>query len=164
MEVKSPKSDTKTDVSPQRHANMAAIHSEDTKPEMMVRRYLWHKGFRYRINDKRLPGRPDIVLSSYHTVIFIHGCFWHAHEGCKHFRVPKTNQAFWEAKFARNKERDLRDHEQLRRMGWNILTIWECQLRDHPQETLQDIENVLLKNFLIIHRAAARMVPDNPKD
>lgn len=143
-------------VSPQRHKNMAAIKGRDTKPEMTVRRHLWRRGFRYRVNDKRLPGHPDIVLTSYHTVIFIHGCFWHAHEGCRHFRIPKTNQEFWTAKFQRNRERDIRDHEALKAMGWSILVVWECQLRDHEADTLREIEDTLLKNYLLIHRALAR--------
>lgn len=82
----------------QRHKNMAAVKSKDTKPEMVVRKYLWSRGFSYRVNNPRLPGHPDIVLRKYHTCIFVNGCFWHGHEGCKYFRMPKTNTEFWERK------------------------------------------------------------------
>lgn len=100
----------------QRHKNMAAVKSKDTKPEMVVRKYLWSRGFRYRVNNPRLPGHPDIVLRKYHTCIFVNGCFWHGHEGCKYFRMPKTNTEFWERKISRNKERDREEQKQLE--GW----------------------------------------------
>ncbi|MBR0291802.1 MAG: DNA mismatch endonuclease Vsr [Bacteroidales bacterium] len=113
----------------QRHRNMAAIHSASTKPELKLRHALWHLGFRYRVNDKRLPGTPDIVLPKYRTVIFIHGCFWHGHKGCKYYTVPKTNMDFWVAKVARNQERDQEVWRQLGAKGWYVIIIWECQLK-----------------------------------
>lgn len=97
----------------QRHANMAAIHSSDTRPEMIVRRWLHSRGFRYRLNHRGLPGHPDIVLRKYRTCIFVNGCFWHGHEGCRYFRLPKTNVDFWRTKIERNRARDLRDHDAL---------------------------------------------------
>lgn len=113
----------------QRHKNMAAVKSKDTKPEMVVRKYLWSRGFRYRVNNPRLPGHPDIVLRKYHTCIFVNGCFWHGHEGCKYYRVPKTNTEFWERKISRNRERDREEQKQLARMRWHCITIWECELK-----------------------------------
>ena len=97
-------SDTKT--LQQRHPNMAAIHGKNTKPELVVRKWLWSHGYRYRLNHPRLPGKPDIVLRKYRTCIFVNGCFWHGHEGCKYYRTPKTNTDFWINKVRRNKERD----------------------------------------------------------
>lgn len=94
-----------------------------------MRQYLWHHGYRYRLHVKDLPGKPDIVLPHYKTVIFINGCFWHGHEGCRDFVVPKTNTAFWVEKIAGNKERDLKDAAALTTAGWNVITIWECELK-----------------------------------
>lgn len=113
----------------QRHRNMAAIHSASTKPELKLRHALWHLGFRYRVNDKRLPGTPDIVLPKYRTIIFIHGCFWHGHKGCKYYTVPKTNMDFWVAKIARNQKRDQDVWRQLEAKGWYVIIVWECQLK-----------------------------------
>ena len=121
----------------QRHANMAAIHAKDTKPEMIVRRGLWSRGFRYRLNHKRLPGHPDLVLRKYKTCIFINGCFWHGHnvtlpemdngvwsiENSACCKIPKTNTEFWVKKIKRNQERDLEVKHQLNAMGWNCITI-----------------------------------------
>lgn len=120
-------SDTLTKV--QRHRNMAAIHSASTKPELKLRHALWCLGFRYRANDKRLPGKPDIVLPKYHTVIFVHGCFWHGHKDCPNYTVPKTNTDFWTAKIARNQERDQETWRQLEAKGWFVLIVWECELK-----------------------------------
>lgn len=108
---------------------MAAIHSASTKPELRLRHALWHQGFRYRINDKTLPGRPDIVLSKYRTVIFVHGCFWHGHKDCPNYTVPKTNTEFWVAKVARNQERDQEVWRKLEAKGWSVIIVWECQLK-----------------------------------
>lgn len=139
----------------QRSHIMQQIKGKNTKPEMMVRKYLFARGFRYRINVKRLPGKPDIALRKYHTAIFIHGCFWHGHEGCKLYAHPKTNTAFWEAKIERNKARDLRVREQLKAMGWNTIVIWECQLRPvaKREETLENLVGLLDETFLQLHRA-----------
>jgi len=107
---------------------MSSIHSKDTRPEMIVRRFLFSKGFRYRLHVKTLPGRPDIVLQRYRTVIFVNGCFWHGHEGCGHYKQPRSNVEYWKNKIERNKLRDLRDRLQLKEQGWHVITIWECQL------------------------------------
>lgn len=112
----------------QRHECMAAIHSTSTKPEIRLRKELWRKGFRYKKNDKRLPGAPDIVLPKYRTVIFIHGCFWHGHKGCKKYIVPKTNTDFWIEKVARNQRRDQNVWRQLEAKGWSVVIVWECEL------------------------------------
>lgn len=133
----------------QRHKNMAAVKSKDTKPEMVVRKYLWSRGFRYRVNNPRLPGHPDIVLRKYHTCIFVNGCFWHGHEGCKYFRMPKTNTEFWERKISRNKERDREEQKQLARMGWHCITVWECELKGERREkTLESLEYTLNHIFI----------------
>ena len=113
----------------QRHLNMVAIHSASTKPELRLRRALWRLGFRYRVNVKGLPGSPDIVLAKYRTVIFVHGCFWHGHRGCKNYTVPKTNTEFWVAQVARNQERDQEVWRQLEAKGWSVIIVWECQLK-----------------------------------
>ena len=135
--------------SPQRHANMAAIHGKDTKPEMVVRRYLWGHGFRYRLNHPRLPGKPDIVMRKYRTCIFVNGCFWHGHEGCRYYTIPKTNTEFWVNKVKRNKERDLKVQHELAAMGWHTITIWECELKPGKREdTLKSLAYTLNKIFL----------------
>lgn len=131
----------------QRSYNMSQIHSKDTKPEAAVRKYLFSKGFRYRKNDSRLPGKPDIVLPKYKTVIFVNGCFWHRHEGCKYFVWPKNNAEFWKAKIERNVERDLSQHQDLKSLGWNVIVVWECELRKNRFETTM----VALEDA-IIHR------------
>lgn len=133
----------------QRHKNMAAVKSKDTKPEMVVRKYLWSRGFRYRVNNPRLPGHPDIVLRKYHTCIFVNGCFWHGHDGCKYYRVPKTNTEFWERKISRNRERDREEQKQLARMGWHCITVWECELKGERREkTLESLEYTLNHIFI----------------
>ena len=127
----------------QRSKNMAAIKGKGTKPEEIVRKYLFSKGFRYRKNVKHLPGTPDIVLPKYRTVIFVNGCFWHHHEGCKYAVIPATRQEFWNNKLARNVERDKKVTEALEKGGWHVLTVWECelktvQIRDRRLEKLID--------------------------
>ncbi len=118
----------------QRHKNMAAIHSKNTKPEMIVRKYLWKQGFRYRLYNYRLPGKPDIVLKKYKTCIFVNGCFWHGHENCKYASMPKTNTEFWEKKIERNRQRDVEEQQQLAKMGWHCIVIWECELKPKKKE------------------------------
>ncbi len=108
---------------------MSNIPSKNTKPEEVVRKYLFAKGFRYRKNVSKLPGKPDIVLPKYKAVIFVNGCFWHGHQGCKYFVPPKTNTEFWFNKFKYNQERDERNYQKLREMGWRVLIIWECEIR-----------------------------------
>lgn len=133
----------------QRHKNMAAIHSANTKPEIIVRKYLFSRGFRYRLNHKRLPGHPDIVLRKYRTCIFVNGCFWHGHEGCRYFKMPKSNTEFWTAKVARNRERDKRVQSELAGMGWHCITVWECELKPKVRErTLESLEYTLNRIFL----------------
>lgn len=112
-----------------RSINMSKIRATNTKPEVMVRKYLFSRGLRYRKNVRTLPGTPDIVLKKYKTVIFVNGCFWHCHEGCPSFRLPKSNVEFWEKKLKRNIERDKIAYKQLDEMGWNIIVIWECELK-----------------------------------
>lgn len=133
----------------QRHKNMAAIHSANTKPEIIVRKYLFSHGFRYSLNHKRLPGHPDIVLRKYRTCIFVNGCFWHGHDECSCFKMPKSNTAFWQEKIARNKERDKRVQKELAQMGWHCITVWECELKPKVRElTLVSLEYTLNRIFL----------------
>ena len=122
-----------------RSYNMSRIHAKGTKPEETVRKYLFSKGFRYRKNDPRLPGKPDIVLPKYKTVIFVNGCFWHRHEGCKYFVWPKNNAEFWRKKIMSNVERDNRNYSELKEKGGSIVVIWECELKDRRSETLSSV-------------------------
>ena len=137
----------------QRHKTMAAIRGKDTKPEMIVRRGLWRMGFRYRLNHKRLPGHPDLVLTKYRTCIFVNGCFWHGHEGCKLYSVPKTNTEFWINKVRRNQERDVDVKRRLNAMGWNCITIWECELKSSRRDdTLKSLAFTLNEIWLDSHK------------
>lgn len=134
----------------QRHTNMAAIHGKDTKPKMVVRHYLWGHGFRYLLNRPRLPGKPDIVMRMYRTCIFVNGCFWHGHEGCRYYTIPKINTEFWMAKIQRNQDRDARVQHELAAMGWHSITIWECELKPKVREkTLESQAFTLNKVFLL---------------
>ena len=131
----------------QRHRNMAAIRSASTKPERRLRHALWRQGFRYRINDKRLPGSPDIVLPKYRTVVFVHGCFWHGHKDCKYYIVPETNKEFWVAKVARNQERDKEVWRKLEAKGWNVIIVWECQLKKaNIDATVARVSDEIVRN------------------
>ncbi len=112
-----------------RSYNMSRIRAKDTKPEIIVRKYLHSRGFRYRLHTKYLPGKPDIVLLKYKTVIFVHGCFWHGHKGCKYFVMPKSRQDYWVPKIQSNIKKDKLHRKELKKLGWNVLTFWECQLR-----------------------------------
>lgn len=112
-----------------RSYNMSRVKGKDTKPEEIVRKYLFSQGFRYRKNDKRLPGKPDIVLPKYKTVIFVNGCFWHKHEGCKYFVWPKSNSEFWKEKIESNIVRDKKQYEELQNAGWHVIIVWECELK-----------------------------------
>lgn len=128
-----------------RHLCMSHIKGKNTQPEWIVRRFLFHHGFRYRLHDKRIPGSPDIVLPRYHTVIFVNGCFWHSHD-CLHSKLPKTNTEFWETKMRRNKERDAENYAKLHSMGWNVILIWECELKPPRQnDTLENLISFLRK-------------------
>ena len=123
---------------------MSKITGKDTKPEEIVRKYLFSRGFRYRKNDRKLPGTPDLVLPKYRTVIFVNGCFWHGHKGCKYFVWPKSNAEFWRKKIETNIARDRRNEIQLKNMRWNVLVAWECELRSaKKQATLERLENKL---------------------
>jgi len=112
-----------------RSYNMSRIRSKDTKPELLVRKFLFSKGFRYRLHDKTLPGKPDIVLPKYKTVIFIHGCFWHGHNGCKYFVAPKTRTEWWLKKIEGNKQKDIENFNKLQVLGWSVLAVYECDLK-----------------------------------
>ena len=115
--------------SEQRHNNMSRIRGKDTKPEIIVRRYLFSRGMRFRKNDRRLPGHPDVVLPKYRTVIFVNGCFWHGHEGCRYATTPQTHREFWVEKIESNKARDEREYMELVEAGWHVVVVWECELR-----------------------------------
>ncbi len=117
----------------QRSRNMAAIKGKDTKPEMIVRKYLFSRGLRFRVQVRKLPGNPDIVLPKYKTVIFVNGCFWHGHEGCRYFRLPKSNVEFWEEKIERNVARDFRNEAELKALGWRVIRVWECEIKTLAQ-------------------------------
>ncbi len=133
-----------------RSYNMSRIRSTNTKPEEIVRKYLFSQGFRYRKNDKRYPGKPDIVLPKYKTVIFVNGCFWHGHENCKYFKVPKSNIEYWQNKISNNIKRDLKQREYYEQNGWRIIIIWECQLKSkNKDETLSLLKNEIIGNHRI---------------
>lgn len=160
----------------QRSKNMAAIRSKDTKPEMIVRRGLWKRGFRYRLNHKRLPGHPDLVLRKYRTCIFVNGCFWHGHhinlqfddlhftiENSECCKIPKTNRDFWVSKIRRNKERDREEQQALASMGWHCIIVWECELKPlKREETLDSIAFTLNHIWLQDHQT--RMVQYSSMD
>lgn len=128
----------------QRSRCMSHIRSKNTKPEILVRKELFRRGYRYRINVGNLPGKPDIVLPKYKTVIFVNGCFWHGHEGCKYFVLPKSNTSFWENKIRQTQQRDKNTVAALQRIGWKTITIWECQLTQSLfSETISRIETAI---------------------
>lgn len=145
-----------TDVSAERSAIMRAVHGRDTKPEMAVRQLLHAMGYRFRLQRKDLPGRPDIVLPGRRIAIFVHGCFWHRHHGCKKATTPKTKVEFWDEKFRANVARDARTEIALKNLGWSVITIWECETR--TEELLLDR---LLKELPQLHErgAASCLIP-----
>ncbi|MFA6126372.1 MAG: DNA mismatch endonuclease Vsr [Bacteroidales bacterium] len=125
---------------------MSRIRGKNTKPELIVRKFLFAKGFRYRIHQKGLPGQPDIVLKKYRTVILIHGCFWHGHENCKLFVIPKTRTLWWIDKISRNKLKDETKANELKNLGWKVLVVWECALKQKlAKETLSKLHKELLE-------------------
>lgn len=128
-----------------RSYNMSKIRGKDTKPELVVRKFLFKNGFRYRIHNEKLPGKPDIVLPKYKTVIFVNGCFWHGHSGCKYFKVPTSNREFWIEKISRTKIKDRENIESLESLDYKVLTIWECELRNVAlrDKTLKNLINSL---------------------
>ncbi len=125
---------------------MSKIRSKDTKPEITLRKAFFAKGFRYRINDKKLPGKPDIVFPKYKTIIFVHGCFWHDHKGCKRAHLPKSNTNYWENKIRRNKERDAENQELLSALGWKICIVWECET--NKKEKLKSVVDKIITENL----------------
>ena len=125
----------------QRKRCMSHVRGKDTKPEVMVRQFLFSNGFRYRLYRKDLPGKPDIVLPKYKTVIFINGCFWHGHSGCKYATIPKANHDFWLAKISGNIERDKSNYAKLFELGWKVIEIWQCELK--PKFREQTLNNLL---------------------
>ncbi len=124
-----------------RSYNMSRIRSKDTKPEILVRKFLFSKGFRYRIHPLNLPGKPDIALPKYKSVIFINGCFWHGHENCKYFVIPKTRTEWWLNKIYKTKDRDVKLLKELINMGWKVLVIWTCELQYNKYERLNKLIN-----------------------
>lgn len=131
-----------------RSYNMSRIRGKDTKPEMIVRKFLFKNGFRYRLYDKKLPGKPDIVLSKYKTVIFIHGCFWHGHEGCKYYVIPKTRTAWWVNKIQNNKDRDILKSKELRKKGWNVIGLFECEITKGVSDNTLESNLLKLKKLI----------------
>ena len=123
----------------QRSWNMSRIKGKETGIEVAVRKRLFSYGYRYRKNDKKLPGKPDIVFPKYKTVVFLHGCFWHMHSGCKIARIPKSNTEFWIAKLNHNVEKDYKNKHLLEELGWKVITIWECEIENDHDETIQRI-------------------------
>lgn len=121
---------------------MSGIRGKDTKPELQVRRFLHAQGFRFRLHDKRLPGKPDLVLPKWKTVVLVHGCFWHMHD-CRYFKLPGTRTEFWRVKLATNKVRDEATRERLEALGWRVIVVHECELRDAPQLTLTLLSSML---------------------
>lgn len=132
--------------SDKRSLNMSRIRGKNTKPEVLVRKYLFAEGFRYRINDKRYPGKPDIVLPKYKTVVFVHGCFWHHHDGCNIAHIPDDNRDFWVDKFQKNIERDSRNQKILRDTGWHVIIVWECEISNKKK---RDVRFPALKKAII---------------
>lgn len=135
-------------ISPEKRSwNMSRIKSQNTNPEMKLRKALHGMGFRYRLHNKKLPGSPDLVFSKYKAVIFVNGCFWHRH-GCKQTTTPSTRKDFWEAKFKANTERDKKNVKELQNMGWRIMIVWECELKKTDNNIIFDsIEKFLFSNF-----------------
>lgn len=127
-----------------RSYNMSCIKGKNTRPEEIVRKYLFSQGFRYRKNDKRLPGTLDIVLPKYKTVIFVNGCFWHGHDGCRYFVIPKTNTEFWTKKIETNRNRDIRKINDIQILGWKVIVVWECQLKKEKADiTLNNLKTTI---------------------
>lgn len=129
----------------QRSWNMSRIKSKDTSIEVKVRKYLFAKGFRFRKNDRRYPGKPDVVLPKYHTMVFVHGCFWHRHPGCKRATFPSTRQEYWLRKFERNIENDREHKEQLEAAGWNVIILWECEINSQFEKIMKQTVDEIIK-------------------
>lgn len=127
--------------------NMSRIRGKDTKPELQLRSLLHRSGFRFRLHDTKLPGKPDIVLRRYNTAIFVNGCYWHRHEGCSNATMPKSRTEFWREKFQKTIERDRKNEQKLVQAGWCVITVWECQLANNPKGTLAYIAGQLVQNI-----------------
>jgi len=127
----------------QRSYNMSMIKGKNTKPEIIIRKLLHSKGYRFRVHDKKLPGKPDIVLKKYKTVINVHGCFWHGHKGCRYFVIPKTRTKWWIQKITLNKENDKRNKRRLMKLGWLVIDIWECQTKNNMDKVINIITDKL---------------------
>ena len=123
-----------------RSYNMSQIKGKNTKPEVKVRKHLFSRGFRYRVNDRRYPGTPDIILPKHKTVVFVNGCFWHRHEGCKYTTIPSTNTEFWLGKFKKNVENDAKNYNALAELGWQVIVVWECEIKHDFLKTMDQIE------------------------
>lgn len=138
--------------------NMQRISGRDTRPELIVRSVLHRLGYRFRLHVKSLPGRPDIALPRYHAIVFVHGCFWHQHRGCRFAYRPKSNITFWSEKFEQNVRRDSRNRKELRRLGWHVVVVWECQTTDRAALTrrlatkLKTIEEVPVRGAKRVRR------------
>ena len=130
-----------------RSENMARVKNKNTKPEIYLRKLLWHRGLRYRINYKQLPGSPDIFIPRYNTIIFVNGCFWHMHENCKYSSIPKTNRDFWEKKLKSNVKRDEENYDELNKMGYNVIVVWQCEINKmkNDESILENIINKIIK-------------------
>ena len=130
-----------------RSYNMSQIKGKNTKPELLVRKFLFSHGYRYRLNVKDLPGKPDIVLPKYKTVVFINGCFWHGHQGCTYFVLPKTRTEWWKEKIHKTKLRDKKAEDELKSLGWKVVIIWECELNiQNRKNTMSELLLILCKN------------------
>ena len=133
-------------ISPERRSwNMSRIKNKDTKIEILVRSFLFSKGFRFRKNDRRYPGKPDVLLPKFKTAIFVNGCFWHRHLGCKNATMPKTNTDFWAEKLAKNVANDEKHYSALRSAGWIVIVLWECQLEKNFDSTMNNVVSILLE-------------------
>jgi DNA mismatch endonuclease (patch repair protein) len=128
-----------------RSQNMSKIRSKNTLPEILIRKALWRMGYRYRLHYKLLPGKPDIVITRYKIVIFVHGCFWHRHENCIEASRPKTNSEYWETKISRNIERDKKHQNEIKQLGWKVIIIWECSVKKDIEENIKLLEKQLDK-------------------
>lgn len=126
--------------------NMSRIKGKDTAPEIKIRSYLFKEGFRFRKNVSDMPGKPDIVLPKYHTVVFVNGCFWHRHKGCRYAYNPKSRIEFWQKKFTSNVANDKKNRLLLESDGWQVLTVWECEIRFHFDDVKRNLKNSILKN------------------
>lgn len=136
-----------------RSYNMSRIKAKNTTPEIIVRKFLFHKGFRFRIHVQNLPGKPDIILPKYRTVIFVNGCFWHGHTNCRYFIIPKTRTDWWKNKILRTKSRDIIEHKILKDMGFKVLIIWECQLKKNiATQTLNALEALLHRRLIELYQ------------